>query len=397
MDIHNKGKIFVTCARGLQPFLADEMRALGVKPEAEQPGGLLANGTLADCMRLNLWLRTAHRVLFQLHRFQATNPDELFNQLLPLHWEDIIAEDGYLSVESSVDNKSVRDSRFANVRVKDAVVDRIAEVKGRRPDSGPDKTGVVLFLHWKHRDATLYLDTSGTPLSMRGYRLQPHKAPMRETLAAACLLAANYNGKGMLLNPMCGSGTLAIEGALIATGTAPGLFRSNFGFQHVLGHDEGSWEALRTEARSKMRPTTAQRIIATDNDPAAIAAARDNAAEAGMAECIEFDICDFRESSVPEPAKRALNLLICNPEYGKRMGDEAKLEETYKALGDFLKQHCQGYMGGIFTGNMKLAKRIGLRTAKRVPLMNGPIDCRLLLFELYAGTRKQKEPNPDSQ
>lgn len=390
MDIHNKGKIFVTCARGLQPFLADEMRALGVRPEAEQPGGLLANGTLVDCMRLNLWLRTAHRVLFQLHRFQATNPDELYAAILPLPWEEIIAEDGYLSVESSVDNKSVRDSRFANLRVKDAVVDHLVENKGQRPDSGPDKRGVMLFLHWKHRDATLYLDTSGSPLSNRGYRQQPGKAPMRETLAAACLLAAQYNGKGVLLNPMCGSGTLAIEAALLATGTAPGLLRSEFALRHILGHDEDAWLALRSEARARMRQTTANPIIASDIDAEAVKAARDNATEAGMEELIEFTVCDFCESPVPEPARRTVNLMICNPEYGQRMGEEAELEAVYKALGDFMKQRCGGYTGAVFTGSKPLSKHIGLKTAKRIPLMNGPIECRLLLFDLYAGTRKEQ-------
>lgn len=390
MDIHGSGKIFVTCARGVQPILADEMRALGVKPSAEQAGGLLADGTLADCMRLNLWLRTAHKVLFQLHRFTATNPDEVFAELYPLPWEEIIPEDGYLSVDSFVDNKSVRDSRFANLRVKDAVVDRIAEARGQRPDSGPDKTGVVLFLHWKQRQATIYLDTSGAPLSMRGYRQMPHKAPMRETLAAACLIAGGYNGKGALVNPMCGSGTLGIEAALMATGTAPGLIRQDFAFRHVLGHDEDAWLALRKDARAKMRGHVASPILATDIDPDAIEAARENAAEAGMSEFMEIGLCDFRETPVPPPAKRATNLFVCNPEYGQRLGDVERLGAIYKELGDFMKQQCGGYTGAIFTGSKPLSKRIGLKTSRRIPLMNGPIECRLLIYDLYAGSRKDK-------
>jgi len=390
MDIHGSGKIFVTCAKGVQPILADEMRALGVKPSAEQAGGLLADGTLADCMRLNLWLRTAHKVLFQLHRFTAENPDQLFAALFPLPWEDIVPEDGYLSVESFVDNKSVRDSRFANLRVKDAVVDRIAEKRGRRPDSGPDRSGVVLYLYWKQRQATLYLDTSGSPLSMRGYRMMPHSAPMRETLAAACLLSAGYNGKGALVNPMCGSGTLAIEAALIATGTAPGLIRQDFAFTHVLGFDDTAWLALRSEARSRMRERTANPILATDIDPVAIEAAQENAAEAGMSEFMEIAVRDFRQTTVPPPAKRFVNLFICNPEYGQRLGDAEALGEIYKELGDFMKQHCQGYRGAVFTGSKPLSKHIGLKTARRVPLMNGPIECRLLLYDLYAGTKTNK-------
>ena len=388
MDFSRKDKVFVTCARGVQEVLAGELRALGYKPESEAAAGVLLAGSLADCMRLNLHLRTAHRVLFQLDRFSAANADEVYARLSGLPWEDVIPEDGYVSVVASVDNPTIRDSRFAALRVKDAVVDRIAGRRGRRPDSGPDRTGCVLSLHWKGRQATLSLDTSGEPLSMRGYRMMPHKAPMRETLAAACLIQAGYTGKGALVNPMCGSGTLAIEAALMSTGTAPGLLRRGFAFRHVIGHDEAAWSAMRAEARGAMRMGTGARIVATDIDPEAVAAARENAAEAGMDAHIEFGVCDFRQTPVPEPVRRHTNVVAVNPEYGKRLGDEVELEGVYKALGDFFKQSCGGYRAGLFTGNLKLAKRVGLRAHRRVVLMNGPIECRLLLYELYEGSRK---------
>lgn len=369
-------------------MLAEELRKHGFKPETESAAGVLLNGALVDCMRMNLYLRTAHRVLFQLDRFSAANADELYARIASLPWEDVIPEDGYLSVVAHVDNPTIRDSRFAGLKVKDAVVDRIAEKKGRRPDSGPEKSGCVLSLHWQGRQATLYLDTSGEPLSMRGYRMQPHKAPMRETLAAACLLEAGYTGKGALVNPMCGSGTLAIEAALISSGTAPGLLRTNFAFRHVIGHDEEAWKQLRTQARQSMRERTAAPILATDIDPEAIEAARNNAQEAGMDMHIEFGVCDFRKTPIPEPVRRHRNVVAVNPEYGKRLGDETALEAVYKALGDYFKQSCSGYRAALFTGNLKLAKRVGLRTHKRVPLMNGPIECRLLLYDLYQGSRK---------
>ncbi|WP_461209792.1 THUMP domain-containing class I SAM-dependent RNA methyltransferase [Desulfocurvus sp. DL9XJH121] len=383
-----KSKIFVTCARGVQPVLAQEIRALDLKPEAESASGVLAQGGLHDCMRLNLSLRTAHRVLYQLSRFTAMDPDQLYARVADLAWEEIIPADGYFSVTANVDNPTIKDSRFAALRVKDAVVDRISERMGRRPDSGPDRTGCVLALHWQGKTATLYLDTTGEPLSMRGYRTMPHKAPMRETLAAACLLTAGYDGKGALANPMCGSGTLAIEAALLATNTAPGLLRTGFAFRNLLGHDAEAWNALRAEARAAMRQTTAAPIAASDIDPEAVTAARTNAEQAGMDIHIDFSVCDFRESAVPEPLRRRLNLVAVNPAYGKRLGDEAELEAVYKALGDFLKQRCGGYAGAVFTGSLALAKRIGLRTRERVILMNGPIECRLLLYDLYAGSRK---------
>ncbi len=388
-DFSKQGFVFVTCAGGVEPVLEAELRALGMKPEAVRPLGVALRGTLDDCLRLNLHLRTAHRVLFEVRRFKAANADELYYELMRLPWEETIAEDGYLTVVSSVDNPTIRDARFANQRVKDAVVDRVTAHRSRRPDSGPDKTGVVLSLHWQGRTASISIDTTGDPLSNRGYRTMPHSAPMRESIAAACLLASGFQGKGHLVNPMCGSGTLAIEAALIGTGTAPGLLRDHFAFQHLLPFEPTRWNALRDQARSMIRNAPGGQIIATDHDPEAIQAAKTNAAQAHMDQYITFDTCDFQQTDVPEPVHRQTNLCIANPEYGVRLGNPQELEATYKTLGDFLKNNCQGYTGAIFTGNLALAKHIGLRTKTRLPLKNGPLDCRLLLYDLYSGSRKK--------
>jgi putative N6-adenine-specific DNA methylase len=390
-DFHRKSFVFVTCAGGAQPMLEREIRALGLRPEAARPLGVALRASLDDCLRLNLHLRTAHRVLWEVLRTKAENADQLYEAVTALPWEQAMPADGYLTVVSSVDNPTIRDARFANQRVKDAVVDRILAARGRRPDSGPDRRGTVLSLHWQGRSVSLSLDTSGEPLSNRGYRTMPHSAPMRETLAAACLLAAGYDGRGHLVNPMCGSGTLALEAALLATGTAPGLLRENFAFLHLPGFDPARWQALRDEARGRARPTARGRIVATDHDPQALAAARHNAAAAGLEALVELDTCDFRETAVPEALRRAANVLIVNPEYGLRLGDEEALKPLHAALGDFLKQRCQGYVGAVFTGNPRLAAHIGLRTRARLALMNGPIECRLLLYDLYAGSRRHQD------
>lgn len=387
-DFSLQGYVFVTCAGGVEPVLERELRGLGYKPESVKRLGVAVRGSLDDCLRMNLHLRTAHRVLYELHRFKAYNADELYVKLKELSWEKIIAEDGYLTVASSVDNPSIRDARFANQRVKDAVVDRISEEKGSRPNSGPERSGVVLFLHWRGQDVSIYLDTSGEPLSNRGYRTMPHKAPLRESISAATLLEAGFDGKGNLVNPMCGSGTLAIEGALIATNTAPGLLRVNFAFQSILGFDSERWEELRAEARGRIRGSIGGEITASDHDPEAVEAARSNAKNAGMDEHISIRIRDFTDAEVPDPKRRVRNVMAVNPEYGKRLGDEEKLERVYSYLGDFMKKRCRGYTGAVFTGNRRLAKCIGLRTKARIPMMNGPLECRVLLFELYAGSKK---------
>jgi len=287
----------------------------------------------------------------------------------------------------------VNDSRFACLRLKDALADRMRQKTGRRPDSGPDKSRAVVFLHWSGEACQVWLDTSGEPLIRRGYRAMPHRAPMQETLAAGVVLASRFRPGMHFVNPMCGSGTLATEAALIALNRAPGLTRGNFAFMHVLGYDAAAWRALRDEALAAALPRLAGRFVLTDIDPAAVQAARTNARAAELEDMLEFGVCDFQETPLPEVDDEQGGVVALNPEYGLRLGDEQQLEAVYKAIGDFFKQRCQGYTGYIFTGNMGLAKVVGLRAKRRIPFFNSKIECRLLEYELYGGTRKTK-PGP---
>jgi putative N6-adenine-specific DNA methylase len=379
-----KRRIFITCARGTPGILSGEIQALRFPVRAMQETALETEGSLADTVRLNLSLRTAQRILYLMDAFPAGQAQDLYRRLVTLPWETVIAADGYLSVTSSVKTDAVNDTRFANVKTKDAIVDRIREKKGRRPDSGPGRQGAVVHLHWEGDHCEVWLDTSGELLSRRGYRKIPLEAPMQETLAAAVVLATGWDGTVPLVNPMCGSGTLAIEGALVALGRAPGILRQNFGFMHILGYDRSAFEREREELKKKARRKVYANIVATDIRPDAVEAARQNARTAGVEQFIEFNVCDFRETPVPGSD----GVVILNPEYGERMGDAAKLGEIYKAIGDFFKSRCLGYRGYIFTGNLDLAKRVGLRTKRRIPFYNGPIECRLLEYELYRGSRK---------
>jgi putative N6-adenine-specific DNA methylase len=263
-------------------------------------------------------------------------------------------------------------------------VDRIREKRGRRPDAGPLRDRAVAHLYWKDDRAAVYLDTSGEPLSRRGYRKHPMAAPMQETLAAAVVTATGWDGSGAFVNPMCGSGTLAIEAALIGLGIAPGLLRENFGFMHLLGFDRGLWGRLRTEAEQAARKRPSGRIIATDIDPRAAAAAKENARLAGVEQCIEFAVCDYAATPVPEGG----GVVVVNPEYGERLGEEEALVPVYRGIGDLFKQRCQGYRGYVFTGNAALAKQVGLKPKRSMPFFNSGIECRLLEYELYAGTKR---------
>lgn len=381
---HSRSTILVSCPKGLPPFLKEEIEALGFPVLAEKEAGVETEGTLADTLRLNLHLRTGHRVLFLLRDFRASTPEELYDRLVEAPWEDFIAADGYVSVDVAVQNETIRDPRFASLRCKDAIVDRIRRERGRRPDSGPPGRGVEVFLYWKGSRASVYLNTSGAPLSRRGYRKIPLQAPMQETLAAAVIRATGWKGEGHFVNPMCGSGTLAIEAALIGLGRAPGLLRSEYAFAYIRGFERATWQGLRDRARSAGRRTLPCRIVATDIRREAVEAAKKNAMTAGVDHLIEFGACDFAETPVPEGG----GVVILNPEYGERMGDAAKLAGTYARIGDFFKQRCVGYRGCIFTGNLELAKKVGLRTKRRTTFFNSRIECRLMEYEIYTGTRR---------
>jgi len=384
-----KSRIVITCAKGVPPFLRQEILSLGFPVLSEGKAEVETEGTMEDTLRLNLLIRTGQRVLFLLESFDAKTPDDLYKRISRVSWEDFIPEDSYFSVTSSVHNPTIKDSRFANVKCKDAVVDRIKEKRGRRPDTGPERNKVVIHLYWRSNLCQVFLDTSGEPLSRRGYRMIPLKAPMQETLAAAVVLATGWRGDGNFINPMCGSGTLAIEAALIALGRAPGLLRSNYGFMHMKGFDDSSWKVLRRKIRAEARDRLNGRILATDISQQAVEAGKKNALTAGVDRFIEFGVCDFPETPVPGGG----GAIILNPEYGERLGEIEELNKTYRGIGDFFKKKCNGYTGYVFTGNLDLAKKVGLRTRRRIPFFNGPIECRLLEYDLYEGSQKRTFQN----
>ena len=281
---------------------------------------------------------------------------------------------------------------YPNLKIKDAIVDRILKNTGSRPDSGKERTHVVVQAYWKGDRCWIYLNTSGQKVSDRNYRKFPVAAPLRESLAAAIILATGYDGSQPLVCPMCGSGTLAIEAALIASRRVPGLMRTNFAFMHTKLYDEDAWQQMRNDAlkQNKKRGKAEYhpaRIIATDNDPTAVEAARRNAMTAGVDHLIDFAVRDFADTEIPDGG----GIIVMNPEYGMRLGELEELKALYARIGDFFKQKCGGYTGYLFTGNPELAKKVGLRTSRRIPFFNGSIECRLLKYDLYAGTRKQKE------
>jgi len=376
--------ITITCNKRLAPYLEQEVRELGFAVEETFITGLRIQGTINDCIRLNLNLRCASQVLFSLDSFEAHHPDDIYNNLLDIAWEDLLPEPGYFSVTSNVLHDTINNSMYANLRVKDAIVDRLREIRGIRPETGAELKGAVIHLFWKGDYAEVFLDTSGDSLARHGYRKIPGRAPMLEGLAAATILASRWDGKSPFVNPMCGSGTLAIEAALIATNTRPGLFRLNYAFMHLEGYDETVYLEERGKLEAQIIDVPGLQIMATDYSEMAISNAEKNAAAAGVEDLIRFELCDFEDTPVPE----GQGIMIINPEYGERLGDITELESTYARIGDFMKQKCGGYYGYVFTGNMELAKKIGLKAKRRIEFYNATIDCRLLEYELYQGSKE---------
>ena len=380
-----KSRIVLTCHKWLAPALESEVIALGYEIEQTGQTSVMLLGTIQDCIRLNLNLRCASQVMYSLKKFTCNSPDDLYNELSSISWDKLMSPDGYFSVTSSVSHSSITNNMFANLRVKDAIVDYMRDKSNQRPSTGSELRGVVFNLFWKYDEAEIFIDTSGETLTKHGYRKMPGKAPMLEALAAATILSTKWDKIAPLINPMCGSGTLAIEAALIATNRTPGLLRSSYAFMHLLGYEPAMYLKERKLLDEKIKQVAGLKIIATDISSAAISTSKINAEAAGVAHLIDFAVCDFERTNIPQDAN---GVIMLNPEYGERLGVEAELEAVYTRIGDFMKNKCKGYTGYIFTGNLALAKRIRLQTSRKIEFFNATIDCRLLEYQLYAGSRR---------
>lgn len=392
MNIYTSpSRIIVTCSKRLTPYLAQEVADLGFVPESTFATGLELYGTVNDCIRLNLHLRCASQVHYSLKEMEVNHPDELYRELVEHPWEDLLKSDGYFSVTSNVDHPSINNNLYVNVKVKDAIVDRMTRQTGRRPDSGSELRGAVFYIFWKKERAEIFLDTSGETLSKHGYRKIPGKAPMLEGLAAATIMATKWDRKSPFINPMCGSGTIAIEAVLLATNRKPGLFRDNYSFMHFIGYDKSVYEKELNLIRQQIIDVPELIVIASDISADAIDIAKVNAGNAGIKELIRFRQCDFADTFVHEGKP---GVIYFNPEYGERLGDITELESTYARIGDFMKKKCQGYIGYIFTGNLELAKKIGLKASRRIEFYTARLDCRLFEYELYGGTRREVKQTP---
>ncbi len=371
--------LFATVAKGGEETLAAELKELGVTEPVVEAGGVRFPGDLKLCYRANLWLRTASRVLMPLAKFPADSPQSLYDGVRTIPWHNYLTPDQTLAVDCSLRDSKLTHSGFVALKTKDAIVDHLRDRFGRRPDVNPKDPDLQVNIHLVKNVCTVSLDSSGTSLDKRGYRLARTEAPLKENLAALLVALTGWDGTIPLADPMCGSGTIVIEAALRAANRAPGLLRSGFGFQRWTGFDRLLWQELVKEARQSERSVLQHSLVGSDRSARAIATANENAGRAGIDRLIKLtqqELADFYPPSEQ-------GVLLVNPPYGQRLEEVDTLKPLYRQLGDIMKQRCKGYTAYIFTGSSELAKCVGLKATRRIVLFNGPLECRLLKYELY--------------
>lgn len=371
--------LLATCSRGLEDVVAAELRAMGVGEAEPGRGTVRFAGGLPELCRANVGLRAATRVLVQLAQGEAGDRQALYECAAAVAWEEWIRSDQTLVVDVAGRTQAFRNTAFAALVVKDAVVDRLRARLGRRPDVSRTDADVRIHLHLQGTRADLALDSSGAPLAHRGYRPRGGPAPLSESLAAGCLLLAGYDGSQPFLDPMAGTGTLAIEAALIATRSAPGAGR-RFAFERWSCHRPELLAREQQAAASGRRPAPCP-VVARDLDPRAVAAVFHNAEAAGVGGLVRAERGDLAALADQPPG----TVVVTNPPYGERIGEGQDLEGLYRALGDTCKRRLSGSTLWVLTGSAELAKSIGLRASRRLVVFNGPIECRLLRFEIVAG------------
>jgi putative N6-adenine-specific DNA methylase len=373
---------FATAPRGLEDSLFKELSSLGAVEARSVAGGVAFSGDWQTCYRVNLWSRIASRVLWRIGEFDYANENDVYAAAKTLDWPRFFGVERSIRVNVTAQKSPLKSLEFATLRIKDAVCDRFREALGRRPDVDRATPDVRVHAFLEERKGVLYLDTSGEPLFKRGWRVEQGEAPLRENLAAGIVMLTGWQPGIALLDPMCGGATFLAEAAAMARARAPGLKRA-FGFERLAAFDAPLWERIRNE--NARAPSAAPlELFGSDNDPKALASARRNLAEAGVERWVKLEQSDVLERPAPAPA----GILIANPPYGERMGSPEELAAFYPKLGDALKKRFAGWRCFFFTADLRLPKLIRLQPARRTPLWNGSLECRLYEFPIVAGSHR---------
>ncbi len=379
-------EFYANCPKGLEQLLQKEVIDLGGEFKRETVGGIWFESELATAYRICLWSRIANKVFLQLISAKVTTAEDLYECVSEIAWQDHISPNGKLWVDFQGSNRSIRNSQFGAVKVKDAVVDRLRNQFSVRPDVDKQSPNLIINARLAKGKLSLLLDLCGESLHRRGYRLDQGAAPLKENLAAGILYRSNWPNiaaqGGCLLDPMCGSGTFLIEAAMIAADMAPGLKRPVFAFEHWLNHENDHWLALREEARARIDLDKIPEIRGYDSDKRVLDAAQNNIERAGFYNKVRVLPKPLQEFKKPTHAELTPGLIITNPPYGERLGELEQLAGLYADLGNRLKTEFMGWQAGVFTGNPDAGKFMGLRSHKKYKLFNGTIPAELLMFDI---------------
>ncbi len=377
-------RFFATCPRGLEALLAGELRALDARDIEAAQGGVGFAGDFALCYQVNLHSRLASRVLWRVGGGEYHNEEDIYQGSLSLDWPALFDVAHTIMVKVTAHRSPVKSLEFVTLRIKDAVCDRFREAVGERPTVDTRDPGVRIHAYLTADFCTLYVDTSGASLFKRGLRKQAGLAPLNENLAAGMVMLSGWQPGTPLFDPMCGSGTILMEAALMALHIAPGSGRG-FGFERLRRFEAVQWQAIRQAALEAQLPAQSQPIFGRDMFGSNLDDARANVQAAGLEQVIELKQGNVLE--IPAPAKAGI--LITNPPYGVRIGEQAELEAFYPKLGDWLKRQCAGWTAYILSADMTLPKLIRLNASKRTPLYNGALECRLFEYKLVAGSARK--------
>lgn len=380
-------RFFATCPRGLELILAGELRLLGAEKVDAVGGGVQFHGDFFLCYRANLGSRVASRVLWQVSTDRYRDEDDIYRSTYALPWTEWFDAARTIRVDVSATKSPLTSLNFVTLKIKDAVCDKIRRLTGRRPSVDTRQPDISIQGHLTDRDFSLYLDTTGEPLFKRGKRMAAGEAPLRENLAAGILRLAGWEPGIPLLDPMCGSGTILLEAALMALDIAPGLGR-RFAFDKFRNFDGRRWRELLQQSQARQRPKTPLAIYGSDLSGDALKAARVNLAACGLEKLVSLKQANILEIAAPANE----GIIVTNPPYGVRLGEQQELAEFYPKLGDVLKKNFAGWRAYILSADMRLPKLIRLAASKRTPLFNGALECRLFEYKMVAGGLRKKKP-----
>jgi 23S rRNA (guanine2445-N2)-methyltransferase len=373
-------RFFATCPRGLEPVLAAELRQLQAEKIHAVGGGVAFSGDFLLCYRANLESRIASRVLWQVATDDYRNEEDIYRTAFALPWTDWFEPARTIRVDVSATKSPLTSVNFVTLKIKDAVCDKIRRLSGRRPSVNTREPDIPIQGHLTDREFTLYLNTTGEPLFKRGMRIATGEAPLRENLAAGILRLAGWVPGTPLLDPMCGSGTILLEAAQMAIDIAPGLGR-HFTFEKFKNFDGRRWRELRQQSMSQQKPKISQTICGSDLSSDVLKAARANLMAAGLEKIVSLKRANVLE--IFAPAKEGI--IVTNPPYGARLGEQQTLAEFYPKLGDVLKKRFSGWRAYLLSADMRLPKLIRLAASKRTPLFNGALECRLFEYKMVEG------------